>query len=73
MTALQREAIDLIPEISDEKMYYVLQIIKGIKGLEFTSHSRKRTIGLAEGEIFLADGYDMDAEDPEITALFEAM
>ena len=73
MTALQKEAMDLIPEIPDEKMYYILQIIKGIRGLESNGKGRKRTIGLAEGEIFLADGYDMDAEDPEITALFEAM
>ena len=72
MTALQKEAMDLIPEIPDEKMYYILQIIRGIKGLEFNGHSPKRTIGLAEGEIFLADGYDVDAEDPEITAMFEA-
>lgn len=72
MTALQREAMDLIPEIPDEKMYYILQIIRGIKGLEFRSPSPKRIIGLAQGEVFLADGYDMDAEDPEITAMFEA-
>lgn len=72
MTALQKEAMDLIPEIPDEKMYYILQIIRGIKGLELNSPSPKRTIGLAQGEIFLADGYDVDAEDPEITAMFEA-
>ena len=72
MTALQKEAMDLIPEIPDEKMYYILQIIRGIKGLELNSPSPKRVIGLAQGEVFLADGYDMDAEDPEITAMFEA-
>ena len=72
MTALQKEAMDLIPEIPDEKMYYILQIIRGIKGLELNSPSPKRIIGLAQGEVFLADGYDMDAEDPEITAMFEA-
>ena len=73
MTALQKEAIALIPAISDEKLYYVLQIIKGVKGLETDGKGRKRIMGLAEGETLLADGYDMDAEDPEITALFEAM
>ena len=62
MTALQKEAMDLIPEIPDEKMYYILQIIRGIKGLELNSPSPKRIIGLAQGEVFLADGYDMDAD-----------
>ena len=77
MTALQKEAIALIPAIPDEKLYYVLQLLKSVTGLlarpdaEAVPKHRKRVIGIARGEAYCADGYDFDAEDPEITAMFE--
>ena len=73
MTALQKEAIALISAIPDEKMRYVLQIIKEVADFQSVGKERKRKIGLAEGETLIADGYDVDAEDPEIIALFEDM
>ena len=79
MTALQKEVMELIPRIPDDKLYYILQILNGVNGLAAQSDAvevpkrGERIIGIAEGEKFLADGYDMDAEDPEITALFEAI
>ena len=79
MTAVQQQVMELIPRIPDEKLYYVLQLLKGVNGLSGqteagdTSQSRERIIGIARGEKYCADGYDFDAEDPEITAMFEDM
>ncbi len=33
MTAMQQKAVELIKHLSDEKLYYVVQILEGIEGL----------------------------------------
>ena len=78
MTALQKEVMELIPQIPDDKLYYVFQLLKSVNVLAERSdaetspkHSR-RIIGIAKGQVFCADDYDFDAEDPEITAMFES-
>ena len=79
MTVVQQEVMDLTPQIPDEKLYYVLQLLKSVNGLIAQSDAkevpkcRPRVIGIARGEKFCADDYDFDAEDPEITAMFEDM
>ena len=73
MTAIQKEAIDMIHDMPDDMIYYVIQFMKNFSPMEPVKKTRRRIIGIAEGEKFLADGYDMDAEDPEIIALFEDM
>ncbi len=42
MTALQREAISMIQDVSEEKLYDILQIIKGVHGLEKSENAEKR-------------------------------
>ena len=77
MTVLQKEAIDLIPRIPDDKLYYVIQLLKGVCGLSETAEATdsrkagKRIIGIANGRIYRSEDYDFDAEDPEIIAMFE--
>ena len=77
MTVLQKEAIDLIPRIPDDKLYYVIQLLKGVCGLSEIRDTTgiqktgKRIIGIANGRKYRSDDYDFDAEDPEIIAMFE--
>lgn len=77
MTALQKEAIDLIPRIPDDKLYYVIQLLKVVCGLSETADATdnqktgKRIIGIANGRKYRSEDYDFDAEDPEIIAMFE--
>ena len=42
MTALQKEAISMIQDVSEEKLYYIMQIIKGVRGLERSENAEKR-------------------------------
>ena len=77
MTAIQKEVMELIPRIPDAQLYYVLQLLKGVNGLLARPDAgeapkrAKRIIGIAKGKTYCADDYDFDAEDPEITAMFE--
>lgn len=75
MTALQKEVMELIPQIPDDKLYYVFQLLKSVNVLaaqsdaETSPKCRRRIIGIAKEQVFCADDYDFDAEDPEIAVL----
>lgn len=34
MTALQKEAVSMIQSISEERLYFIIQILRGVLGLE---------------------------------------
>ncbi|MBQ4396371.1 MAG: UDP-N-acetylenolpyruvoylglucosamine reductase [Clostridia bacterium] len=42
MTALQRDAIDLVQRMPEDKLYFIIQIMQGIDGLSQTDRERKK-------------------------------
>lgn len=70
MTVMKEKAVDIISRMSEDKVYYVLQLLEGIEGLsgknsEMNSMNRSgdrssgRKLGpLAGGLIFMADDFD---------------
>ena len=62
MTALQKETIAYIQNVSDEKLYFILQIIKGVHGLEQTETAEKRDRAFAVYESLRRPGPEIDYE-----------
>ncbi len=70
MTVMKEKVVDIISHMSEEKVYYVLQLLEGIEGLtnqksETESRSisasksfRRRRDPLAGGLVFMADDFD---------------
>ncbi len=70
MTVMKEKAVDIISHMSEDKVYYVLQLLEGIEGLtgknsEMDSMNLSgnrgsgRKLGpLAGGLIFMADDFD---------------
>lgn len=70
MTAMKEKAVDIISNMPEDKVYYVLQILEGIEGLTGKSlemdsmnisgnRSSGRKLGpLAGGLVFMADDFD---------------
>ena len=62
MTALQKEAISYIQSVSDEKLYFILQIIKGVHGLEQKENTEKREQAFAVYNSLRRPGPEIDYE-----------
>ncbi|MCM1233120.1 MAG: DUF2281 domain-containing protein [Bacteroidales bacterium] len=68
MTVIKEKAVDIISRMSEDKVYYVLQILEGIEGLadkntDSGNESVKKSLGrkfgpLAGGLVFMADDFD---------------
>jgi len=70
MTAMKEKAVDIISNMSEDKVYYVLQLLEGIEGLtgknsekDSVNVSGNRSSGrklgpLAGGLVFMADDFD---------------
>jgi hypothetical protein len=62
MTIMKEKAVDIISHMSEENVYYVLQLLEGIEGLTGNYSEDKpsgRKIGpLAGGLVFMADDFD---------------
>ncbi len=70
MTAMKEKAVDIISNMSEDKVYYVLQLLEGIEGLtgknsekDFVNVSGNRSSGrklgpLTGGLVFIADDFD---------------
>ncbi len=66
MTIAKERAIDIISHMSEDKVYYVLQLLEGIEGLtgnksetDPVNKSSGRKLGpLAGGLVFMADDFD---------------
>lgn len=43
MTLMQEKAIEMIKQMQDEKIYYVVSILEGIEGLSAEKDSRSET------------------------------
>lgn len=42
MTALQKDAIDLVQRMPEDKLYFIIQIMQGIDGLSYPDRERKK-------------------------------
>ena len=77
MTDLQKEAIDLISRIPDDKLCYVVQLLKGVAGLSETSapveerNQKKPVAGPAKRAAYRAKSYDIDIDDADISSVFD--
>lgn len=70
MTAMKEKAVDIISNMSEDKVYYVLQLLEGIEGLTGKNlekdsmnvsgnRSSGRKLGpLTGGLVFIADDFD---------------
>lgn len=70
MTAMKKKAVDIISNMPEDKVYYVLQLLEGIEGLtgkdsemDSMNISGNRSFGrklgpLAGGLVFMADDFD---------------
>jgi hypothetical protein len=66
MTGMKKKAVDIISHMSEDKVYYVLQLLEGIEGLtgeivktDSGNKSSGRMPGpLAGGLVFIADDFD---------------
>jgi hypothetical protein len=62
MTVMKEKAVDIISHMSEENVYYVLQLLESIEGLT-GKYSEDKTSGrklgpLAGGLVFMADDFD---------------
>ena len=60
MTALQKEAISYIQSVSDEKLYFILQILKGVHDLEQHENAEKREQAFAVYDSLRRPGPEID-------------
>lgn len=70
MTVMKEKAVDIINRMSEDKVYYVLQLLEGIEGLtgknpetDSTNISVNKSSGrklgpLVGGLVFMADDFD---------------
>ncbi len=70
MTAMKEKVVDIISRMSDDKVYYVLQLLESIEGLtdqklgtDSRNISASKSFGrrrdpLAGGLVFMADDFD---------------
>ena len=74
MSALQLQAYELMGKLSDNKLQLIIEIMNNFINTTDDSNNEvkkeKRPIGMFASEKFLADNYNIDDDNDEISAMF---
>ena len=78
MSALQKQAIGLLSELSDDELEFIIQMITKFMSPaaaadKETAEGHKYKLGMFQGLEWCSPDYDLDEDNGEIAKLFEGI